>query len=293
MKTYRLNINGKKKFIEINFIKKQISDHPDWHRTRLSQELCKIWGWVSPLGQLKDISCRKLLLKLERQNHFELPKLRRTSPNALRNQRIPKIEHSTKLIQTDLKYVTPIQVTRVAERTDESKLFNSLLFEYHYLSFRNPIGANIKYLIKSADSQPLACLLFASAAWKTAARDQSIGWNSDIRELNLRFIANNTRFLILPWIKIPNLATHILSRVIKEIQKDWLEKYGHSLFLLETFVDQKRFLGTCYQAGNWINIGQTTGRTREDKHHNITAPIKSVWIYPLTTHFREKLNLGY
>jgi len=283
-------INGKKQPVDVDFIKKQIIDNPNWHRTRLSQELCKIWGWSSPTGQLKDMACRKLLLKMERKNILVLPKLRRISPNVLRNNKIPKVSCPSSPISVDIRSLMPIQVVPVIERTQDSRLFNWLLSEHHYLGFRNTVGANVKYLIKTTDGIPLACLLYSSAAWRTAPRDQFIGWRNTSREQNLKHLANNTRFLILPWVRVQNLATHILAKINKRISADWLEKYGHPLFLLETFVEQQRFSGTCYQAGSWINTGQTTGRTRDDRNHKIKTAVKSVWLYPLTSRFREKLQ---
>ena len=287
------NVKVGKETVDIEFIKKHIEDHPDWHRTRLSQELCRVWNWSSPTGQLKDMSCRKLLLRLARKNQIVLPKLRRASPNALRNMAIPEVSHPTAPILSEFSALSRVQVIRVIERSCDSKLFNWLLCRYHYLGFRNAAGENIKYVVKTSDGIPLACLLFSSAAWKTAPRDQYIGWNTQQRELNLQLIANNTRFLILPWVRVPNLASHILARVAKRIRADWQEKYGHPLFLLETFVEHDRFLGTCYQAANWYKVGQTTGRTRDDRKHKIKTSLKSVWLYPLTTRFREELQNGY
>ncbi|MEA1922703.1 MAG: DUF4338 domain-containing protein [Pseudomonadota bacterium] len=290
MNEYIATINGKKQPVDVHFVKRQITDNPTWHRTRLSQELCKIWGWSSPTGQLKDMACRKLLLKMERNSLIVLPKLRRISPNALRNNKIPKVSFSSSPIAADIRSLVPIHVVLVVERSADSRLFNWLLSEYHYLGFRNTVGSNVKYLIKTADGSPLACLLYSSAAWRTASRDQFIGWSNTAREINLKFLANNTRFLILPWIRVHNLATHILAKINKRISDDWLNKYGHPLFLLETFVEQQRFQGTCYQAGSWINTGQTTGRTRDDRHRKIKTAIKSVWLYPLTSRFQEKLQ---
>ena len=292
MKTNITKIKSGSKSVDLEFINRQISDHPDWHRTRLSQELCRAWNWISPLGQLKDMACRKLLRKLARGKQIVLPELRRVSPNALRNRIVPEVKFAHDPISTDLKSLSEIELVVVIERSADSQLFSWLLFRYHYMGFRFSVGENIKYLVKTKDGVPLACLLFSSAAWKTAPRDQFIGWSLNQREQNLRFIANNTRFLILPWVSVPNLASYILAKVIKRIRLDWQKKYGHTLYLLETFVAQSRYQGTCYLAANWIKTGETTGRTRDDSKHKIKTSLKAVWLYPLTTSFRENLRNG-
>jgi len=132
-------------------------------------------------------------------------------------------------------------------------------------------------------------VLFGSAAWKTTSRDTFIGWDHTVREENVNRITNNTRFLILPWVKVPHLASHILGKISRRINKDWISKYGHPVYLLETFVDRSRFKGTCYKAANWICTGQTTGRTRNDRYRSIQAPIKDVYVYPLHKNFRQEL----
>lgn len=158
-----------------------------------------------------------------------------------------------------------------------------------YLGYRGAVGENIKYLIRDAHGRPLACLLFGSAAWKTAPRDAFIGWNYRSREGNLRYLTNNMRFLILPWVRVPHLASHILSRIARRIRQDWEEKYGHPIYVLETFVDRSLFRGVCYRSANWILTGQTKGRTRNDRNHAIHAPIKDVYVYPLIKDFRRRL----
>lgn len=290
MKNIIATINGKKVLLNSDFIQHQIDSNPSWHRTRLSKELCKLWNWYGHNGQVKDMACRKLLLRLERGGQITLPPLRRQSPNSLRNKTIPFVFHSTIELQSQLKTQCPLTITLVKERTDDAALFNCLLSKYHYLGYRNPVGENLKYLAKSRSGTPLSCLLYSSAAWKTQARDAFIGWDAETRQRNLIHIANNARFLILPWVEIPNLASHLLAQISQRIGSDWTKKYGHSVYLLETFVDCSRFLGTCYRAANWIHVGQTKGRTREDRYCSIQAPIKDIYLFPLSTHFHEKLH---
>ena len=155
--------------------------------------------------------------------------------------------------------------------------------------FSSTVGENLKYLVFDREHNPLACLLFGSAAWKCAPRDDFIGWDAKIRKDNLKFLTNNMRFLILPWVRVPHLASHILGRVVRRISSDWLEKYGHPIYLLETFVERQRFRGICYQAANWIYAGQTKGRSRNG-HANLKVPVKNIYLYPLTERFREALN---
>jgi len=148
----------------------------------------------------------------------------------------------------------------------------------------------MKYMVFDKNGTPLACLLFGSAAWKCAPRDSYIGWNQRARETNINLVTNNTRFLILPWVKVPHLASHILGRVIRRISSDWVAKYGHPVYLLETFVEKERFSGICYRAANWVLVGQTTGRSRNDRYSTLKVPVKEIYLYPLTTRFREVLS---
>jgi hypothetical protein len=158
------------------------------------------------------------------------------------------------------------------------------------LGFKPVPGENLRYLALAVTGQPVACLLFAAAAWQVAGRDRFIGWSAATRPTRLSLITNNTRFLIPPWVKVPSLASHVLARVSRRIVTDWQEKYGHPVHLLETFVDTARFKGTCYRAANWIDLGQTTGRTRNDRYSRIQAPLKDLYVYPLHRHFRRELG---
>ena len=274
---------------DIQLINQLIADNPSWGRTRLSKELCKIWNWRNLKGRIKDMACRTLLLKLERAAHITLPPPKRKTDKALRNRPIVFIPHCTEKISGSLKELRPLNIAKISPRTRDDKLFNCLLSHYHYLGYKGIVGENIKYLARSCSGQPLACLLFGSAAWKTNPRDSFIGWDSLNRKKKLSYLTNNMRFLILPWVQVPHLASHLLSRISRRISADWISKYGHPIYLLETFVDRSRFRGICYQAANWTLAGQTKGRTRNDRDHMIKATVKDVYIYPLSKKFRKVL----
>ena len=272
----------------VQHIRALLAANPQWHRTHLSIELCKLWGWQSPAGQYKDMACRSLLLKLERAGAIVLPP-RQGKRTFHSRPAYPFVAHRQETIRDPLTGLVPLQITVVRQDTEDYKLVNCLLSQYHYLSYRGAVGENLNYLIRDAQGRPLACLLFGSAAWKTAPRDAFIGWNQKDREGNLRYLTNNMRFLILPWVQVPHLASHILSRIARRISRDWEEKYGHPICLLETFVDRSLFRGVCCQAANWILAGQTKGRTRNDRNHDLQAPVKDVYVYPLEKDFRRRL----
>ncbi len=175
-------------------------------------------------------------------------------------------------------------------RKEYNDIFACLMSEYHYLGYKGVVGENMKYLFLDNSGRYLGCMLFGSSAWKSQCRDTFIGWNEKVRLLNLNYTTNNMRFLILPWIRVPHLASHILGMISRRIYSDWLEKYGHPIYMLETFVEKDRFKGTCYKAANWQCVGVTKGRSRNDRHTNLKVPVKEVFIYPLTSNYREKLR---
>jgi len=288
VESVKIAINGQSKEISIESIRQFIEEHPGYHRTRLSQELCEVWGWCGPNGQLKDMACRDLLLKLKRSGHIVLPPRQRRSTNGFRNRQQTLIFHDTEEVVCSLKSLIPLKIVRVNKGPDND-LFRHLVSRYHYLGYRNTVGENMKYLIRDNKNRPLACLLFGSAAWKMAPRDGFIGWVNDVRIQNLSCLTNNTRFLILPWVRVDHLASHILSQVTRRICNDWEDKYGHPVYLLETFVDTSRYQGICYRAANWQLLGQTKGRTRNDRASTIKAPVKDIYVYPLDKHFRKRL----
>ena len=274
-------------FTDINSIRWLIENNPTMTRRRLSREICQLWDWKNAQGQLKDMSCRTLLLKLERRNLVVLP-VRRQEPRP----RLAKAyqPHSKDPIICDLRDLQPLRVIEVKTADEERKIFSFFLDEYHYLGYKTSVGENMKYLVFDNRQRILACVLFGSAAWKTAPRDIFIGWSDQARQRGVNFITNNTRFLILPWVKVPHLASHILSLVSRRIMGDWVEKYNHLVLALETFVDSTRFRGTCYKAANWIYLGKTKGRTRNDRFNKIQVSIKDVYFYPLKSDFRKALG---
>ncbi len=283
-----IGIQGREITIEdIGLIQQLINANPSWHRTRLSQELCLRWNWRAANGQIKDMACRSLLSKLERCSHITLP-APQTPGGGCRKVFITHVPHNTDPIACTLSNLAPVHVELV-EDGSLLGLFKCLLSCYHYLGFNGTVGQNMKYLVFDREQNPLACLLFGSAAWKCAPRDDFIGWDADARRVNLHLVTNNMRFLILTWVRVPHLASHILGRVARRISSDWMEKYGHPIYLLETFVERDCFQGICYQASNWIYVGQTSGRSRNG-HPGLKVPIKDIYLYPLTKRFREALS---
>jgi len=273
---------------DMDWIRSLISDHPDWHRSRLSLEICAAWNWVNAKGQVKDMACRTMLLKLERLGYLQLPAARSVSVgNSVRT--LTPVAHSTTEIVCSLQDLTPLRIELVQDRAS-SQFFKHLLAEYHYLGFSGTVGENMKYMVYDQQQRPLACLLFGSAAWKVSSRDVWIGWKATQQQANLSYITNNMRFLILPWVRVPHLASHLLARISRRISVDWLEKYGHPIHLLETFVEQDRFRGTCYRAANWIRVGQTLGRSRNDANRTLQVPIKDVYLYSLIPNVHKVLT---
>ena len=268
-------------------IRTLIRDNPSWHRTKLSKHLCVIWDWRAANGQIKDMACRSMLRKLHARGLVELPQSRCRS--GFRRRPIADVLHSTDPIVRKLKDVQPIRLVEVRSDPWYEKLFPCLIARYHYLGYDRTVGENMRYLAVDREDRPLAVLLYGSAAWKTKSRDQFIGWNHDQRQRNVNYLTNNTRFLILPWVTVKSLASHVLAKSLHQLSNDWQRRYGHPIFLVETFVDASRFRGTCYKAANWKCLGQTTGRTRQDTHHRIQAPIKDVYAYALHPDFRDKL----
>ena len=274
---------------DVNHIRDLIASNPGWHRTRLSQELCRDWSWMAANGQFKDMAARALLRKLDARGLIALPAPVCSANNAFRHRSVVSISVDETPIRDPLCELRPIHVAPVEDKT-QARLFRGLLHVHHYLSYRGPVGENVKYLVFDRHARPLGCLLFGAAAWNVASRDIFIGWDSRARERGLPLIANNMRFLLLPWVRVPHLASHVLGQIARRIRRDWEVAYGHPVALLETFVEKSRFAGTCYQAANWILVGKTTGRTRNGHNHDVTVPIKSVYLYPLTRHFRTLLS---
>lgn len=274
---------------DIEGIRGLLQAHPEWNRTRLSRELCALWDWRNAVGRPKDMAARTLLLKLERAGHIALPPRRIPPPNARRNLHIAPVPAPEEPINCALRDLQPLTVSIAKPGTPDARLFQGLLAHEHYLGLRNSVGENIRYLVRDRFERPVACLLFGSAAWKCADRDAFIGWERTTRERNLQHLTNNTRFLIPRWVRVPHLASHVLRLITRRIRSDWQEKYGHPVHALETFVERSRFQGTCYRAANWQRLGETCGRTRNDRDNTIRVEIKDVYLHPLTPRFRKEL----
>jgi len=276
---------------EIELIKRFIKQDGYRGRTYISKELCKIWDWRLPNGQLRDIACRDLLRRLERRGFIQLPpRLRTTRQPGYKNKTaLPKDFIETPVSQL-LGSFTNIEITMV-RGSGEEKLFNALVGAYHYLGYHQGTGEQLKYIIRG-DGNILAVIGFSGAAFKVAARDAHIGWDKAVREHNLVKVVNNNRFLILPWIQVPHLASHVLGRISRRIRSDWQSYYNRDIVLLETFVEKKRFKGTCYKAANWCHLGETTGRGRNDRYSQNSVPIKDIYIYPLDRQYKKLLQGG-
>ena len=272
---------------DINLVRSLIAENPDWNRTKISQELCLRWNWRNAKGRIKDMACRSFLLKLEKKGLIVLPEANNSS--GVRKNQNSILDHRITPINASLRELQPITV-RVPQ-SEERKVFNYLLNRYHYLGYNSTVGQNMKYLVYDASERMLACILFGSAAWKCLPRDSFIGWTPEARAKNVNLTTSNSRFLILPWVRVPHLASHVLSLVSRRISSDWEEKYGHPLYLLETFVEKARFNGTCYKAANWVCVGQTRGRSRNDRYSKLQVAIKDVYLFPLKKNFREVLCL--
>jgi hypothetical protein len=274
----------------INQIRELINENPDWNRTVLSKKLCELWDWKSPVGQYKDISCRDLLRSLDRKGLICLPAAQRW-PRApgVGADKITLLDHKHKPISASLREITPLRIEVVAAR-DDMRLFKSYIHQFHYLGFARSVGESMKYFVYSNGGDILACLMFGSSAWSCRDRDEFIGWDASQRQAGLHLLTNNSRFLILPGVEVPHLASHILGAVSRRISGDWQAKYGHKVILLETFVERLRFRGTCYKAANWKCVGKTSGMGRNCKTATGELPIKDVYVYPLATNFRELLT---
>jgi hypothetical protein len=276
---------------QIAFLRGFIRAHPGSSRWKLSRQLCEELGWKQANGALRDVVCRGLLLMLERAGQIELPPVRRRIRGQCRRERVrrpPAFLLDTTSLAMPLAALGRIDI-QLVRRTAEEPLFQSLLEQYHYLRYEQPVGEHLKYLVW-AQGRPVACLAWSSAPRHLASRDRFIGWSGEARRRNIRFVAYNSRFLILPWVQVPHLASHLLSRMARRLSQDWEQVYGHPIYFLETFVDPERFGGTCYRAANWVVLGRTTGRGKDDQTHRPNRSIKEVLGYPLTPRFRQLLQ---
>jgi hypothetical protein len=267
-------------------IQRKIDSNPDISRRRLSQQICEELNWRCKSGKLKAMSCRVALVKLERCGKVRLnevaPFRTERKPQRVR----PNLE--PKPIRCDLEKLQPIELVRVDDRR-QSQIWNEQMDRYHPLGSGPLCGAQLRYLIRGGNGEWLGGFAFSAASWRLQARDEWIGWNSPAREQNLNQIATNSRFLILPQVRVPQLASHVLGMAVKRLPRDWQRRYGYELLLVETFVDTKQFRGTCYRAANWIEVGETQGRGRQDATHRRSASVKRVFVYALDAQAKQRL----
>lgn len=275
---------------DIALIQGLMTQNPGWSRRRLSAGLCQAWNWVQPNGALRDMVCRSLLLQLHRAGLIELPPKRFSPRNNVvaRAKPEPCLPLWEASHRSTLAELGPLEIRQV-RRTAEETLFGQLMQAHHYLRYTQPVGEHLKYLA-FAGGQPIACLAWSSAPRHLQLRDRFIGWPSSVRRAHLHLIAYNTRFLILPWVQVKHLASHLLGRMARRISDDWQKVYAHPIYLLETFIDPARFRGACYRAANWIYLGLTTGRGHNAPTKRCDQPRKELWVYPLGADFRRQLN---
>lgn len=273
---------------DITYIKELIAKNPGKSRWFLSRELCRLWDWRQQNGALKDMICRGLMLKLQSDGFITLPPQKRKTKNPFLKRKPPEIiEIDQSHIECRVGDLQPIEL-RSVRKTEDEKLYNSLIQQHHYLRYNQPVGENLKYIAFSKD-RPIACMGWTSAVRHLGGRDRFIGWPQEIRKRNIHFIAYNSRFLILPWVQTKFLASHLLSLCSRTVPNDWKKFYKHPIHLLETFVDTEKFKGTCYKAANWLYVGNTTGRGKNDQTHKKNRSIKAIYVYPIGKNFRGAL----
>ena len=277
---------------DLVLIRRLIAENPLCSRRRLSEKLCQAWNWVQPNGALRDMVCRSMMLMLHRQGLIELPPVRQVGRSSLagRAQRAKPVAVSVDQSTLSMSFgeLAPLEIRQV-RRTPEEALFNGLVQHHHYLGYTQPVGEHLKYMV-FAGEQPIACMAWSSAPRHLGSRDRFIGWGADARLANIRLLAYNTRFLILPWVTVPHLASHLLGRIARRLSADWQAVYAHPIYFVETFIDPQRFAGTCYRAANWIVMGQTTGRGKDAPTRQVNRSIKDVLGYPLVKDFRQRLS---
>ncbi len=274
---------------DLTEIRRLRADHPDWPRYRLSVALAERWQWRNEAGRLKDMAARTLLSKLAARALIDLPpplwSTSRQRPADCQPE-LPDLQPTD--IDAALASLQPVRLELV-ERLAQRRQVARLLEQHHYRGFRGAVGENVQYIARDVRGRELAVMVFGAAAWKLATRDQFIGWSPTQRADQLGRIANQQRFLILPWVRVPHLASHLLAQGTRRLSQDWQRRYGHPVWLVESFVDSERFAATAYKAAGWIYLGETTGRTRQDRDHQIQVAIKTVWVKALHPRFRELL----
>jgi len=292
MNTPILNYRGRTvTAADLDTIRALLGAHPKLSRRAFSQRLCEHWDWRQPNGALRDMVARSLLLALHRAGHIVLPPVRHQPPNnAIARRRPAPVALDTAPLERRLGEVQPVALLAV-RRTAQEGLYDRLIAQYHYLGPAQGVGEQVKYLAFS-QGRPLACLGFTSAPRHLAPRDRFIGWSPEVRRAQVHLLGYNTRFLVLPWVRVPHLASHLLGAVARRIGADWAALYGHPVHYLETFVDPERFQGTCYRAANWRVLGLTTGRGKDDLSHRPNRSCKQVLGLPLHADFRRRLGVG-
>jgi len=273
---------------DVDFIRKLIAAHPECSRRALSTKLCQGWGWYQANGAPRDMICRGLMLALHRGGHIELPPVRQVpnNPLARRQRRVP-VTTCYPCVRGRLPDLGPL-IFRQVRRTPEEPLFNDLMEAHHYLGYTQPVGEHLKFMVYAGET-PVACFAWSSAPGRQVVRDRFIGWSPEARRRNIRFVAYNTRFLLLPWVEVRHLASHLLGRMTRMLRREWQAVYGHPVHLAQTFVDTERFAGTCYLAANWVRLGRTMGRGHRCLTWTPNRSVKEVLGYVLTPKFRELL----
>ena len=274
---------------DLIFIRKLIADHPDSSRRNLSERLCEAWNWVQANGALRSMVCRGLMLMLHRQGLIELPPVRRVIRNPFLERSAPvAIAVDEAPLSMGLADLGTLEVRQV-RRTPDEAVFNGLMQQHHYLGYTQPVGEHLKYMV-FVEGRPIACMAWSSSPRHLGSRDRFIGWTAPARLANIGLLAYNTRFLILPWVTVPHLASHLLGRIARRLSADWQSMYGHPIYFVETFIDPQRFRGTCYRAANWTLMGVTTGRGKDAPTYEPNRSIKQVLGYPLVKDFRQRLS---
>ena len=272
---------------EMDWIRRLLAAEPKLNRARLSRRVCSERHWLRPDGRSKEMSCRVAMLRMQRDGLITLPRPEKGNGNGRRRPRLTTASDPREPLSLPARAVMPLEF-RPVDTPDDSSLWNELIERYHYLKYQPLPGAQMRYLLFHG-SYLLAALGFSAAAWKVAARDRFIGWDDRQRCCNLHRIVNNSRFLILPWVKVRNLASCILAAAAKRLGNDWIQRYGYEPVLLETFVERSRFRGTCYRVANWIHVGETQGRGKLDRQHCGLSTVQHIYVYPLHKRFRYKL----
>lgn len=274
---------------DVAFIAELIREHPEASRRGLSKKLCTAWCWYQPNGAPRDMVCRGLMLALHRAGHISLPEVRYRTANPLARRKKPMpVEVDRSPLCMSLRELGPLQFRQV-RRTCEEALFNGLIEQHHYLGYTQPVGEHLKHMV-FAGERPVACFGWSSAPRHLGPRDRFIGWSAAARRRNIRAVAYNTRFLVMPWVRVPLLASHLLGRMTRMLSSEWQKVYDHPVYFGETFVFPERFRGTCYRAANWVYLGQTTGRGKDAPTHRPTRPKKDVLGLPLHKDFRRLLS---